>query len=60
MARADVAQLLKHRNFELSCPKELVAVGQVATCRFTAGGRTRTVRARRIEDADVETVLDPE
>jgi hypothetical protein len=60
MARADLAQTLSRRDFELSCPKQLVDVGQHATCRFTSGGRTRTVRVKRIEEGDVEVVAEPE
>lgn len=60
MARANLAQTLKHRNFELTCPATLVAVGAEASCRFSSGGRTRTARVRRIEDTDVEVVLAPE
>jgi hypothetical protein len=60
LVRAHLAQALKRRDFELSCPRELVAVGEQAACRFTSGGRTRTVRARRLEEGDVEAVLEPE
>ena len=60
LVRAHLAQMLARRDFELSCPPALVPVGKTAACRLASGGRTRTVRALRIDEGDVDVTLAPE